>query len=548
MKSAPFAIVWGVAIPLGALQAWSGRTEIGWDGISYLDMADALWGGRWATAINGYWSPLYAALLGAALRGLAPAPYWEVPVVHLVNFGIYLAALGCFQFLVRGLGLATRSFQLLAGALYLWLALSVIKLHSTTPDLLMAGALYLAAGCLVRVSRGSAGGWWVAGLGSALALGYLAKAILFPLAFVFLAVVLFGSGNWRRGLGRAGLAALAFGVLSGPWLGALARTKGRALFSDVGALNYAWYVNEVDLWGCWQGGPERSGRPQHAAQPIWDTPRAYHFAEPYRVTYPPWYEPSYWYEGVEVYFDLRQQLRAMYRNAETLYRTLLGWHAHLAVGALVLWWTATRPRLRWSLLLPAGAGLMAHLVVYVEPRHAAVFATLLWLGVFSSLTPAEEEAGSGRVASAVGAAMLVVAVLHLAGTQIRDLRNPPAPLFQEDPAANQQWQIAQRLARLGLRSGDPVALVATHHEPPAWARLGRLRIVAAVIHPDAPGFWMAPPERQAQAVAALQRSGARVMVTDGIPAPLRPPGWQRIGATEYWVYILGGGLEAASGL
>src|SRR6266704_6885585 len=89
---------WIVALALGAAQAWTTRFTMNPDGISYLDIGDAYWRGDWHNAINAYWSPLYSWILGFFLKVLKTTAYWEYPMVHLVNFLIYAAALGCFEF------------------------------------------------------------------------------------------------------------------------------------------------------------------------------------------------------------------------------------------------------------------------------------------------------------------------------------------------------------------------------------------------------------------------------------------------------------------
>src|SRR5207302_7251773 len=89
---------WCVALTLGAADAWSTRFDANPDGISYLDIGNAYWRGDWHNAINAYWSPLYSWILGFFLKVLKPSAYWEYPVAHLVNFLIYLSALGSFEF------------------------------------------------------------------------------------------------------------------------------------------------------------------------------------------------------------------------------------------------------------------------------------------------------------------------------------------------------------------------------------------------------------------------------------------------------------------
>jgi len=86
-------IFWLMAIMLRAFQAWDNRFIMDADVISYLDIVDAYFRGDWNNAINGLWPPPYSWLLGLAMCILKPSPYWEFPVVHLVDFVIYLCAL-----------------------------------------------------------------------------------------------------------------------------------------------------------------------------------------------------------------------------------------------------------------------------------------------------------------------------------------------------------------------------------------------------------------------------------------------------------------------
>src|SRR6266576_5401755 len=90
-----------IAATLGLIQAWVGRFGMNPDGISYLDIGDGFWRGNWHMLLNGYWSPFYGFILGLAMKILKPSSYWEFPVVHLVNFLIYLLALLSFDFFLR---------------------------------------------------------------------------------------------------------------------------------------------------------------------------------------------------------------------------------------------------------------------------------------------------------------------------------------------------------------------------------------------------------------------------------------------------------------
>src|SRR5208283_4215659 len=141
------------SILLGLLQAWVGRFAITGDGISYLDMGRAYLRGDWHTAVNGYWNPLYAWLQAIGYLIFRPSPYWEYPVVQLVNFGIYVATACAFEYfliaLLRGRDDET-ALRFIAYALFLWSSLQLIGVWMVNPDMVVAGAVYAAFGILAR--------------------------------------------------------------------------------------------------------------------------------------------------------------------------------------------------------------------------------------------------------------------------------------------------------------------------------------------------------------------------------------------------------------
>ena len=237
-------LFWGAAIALGAADAWAARFTINPDGISYLDMGDAYWRGDWHMAINAYWSPLYSWILGFFLKVLKPSPYWEYPLAHLVNFLIYVAALACFEFFLRAFIRRHREPEKEAGeadevtlpewawwalgySLFIWTSLVLITLRLVTPDMCVAGFVYLATGLILQIRSRAATWRTYALLGVVLGFAYLAKAVMFPLAFVFLAVAMFSLGDLRKAAPRVALSVMVFLVIAAPFMIAISRAKGR---------------------------------------------------------------------------------------------------------------------------------------------------------------------------------------------------------------------------------------------------------------------------------------------------------------------------------
>src|SRR5271169_4584487 len=205
-----------VALVLGLIQAWANRFYMGNDGVPYLDMADAYLRGDWHTALNGYWNPLYAWLIGLDFLIFRPSPYWENPAVQLLNFGIYAATVASFEYFLRGL-LAWRrgdevAIRVIAYGLFLWSSLILIRVCAVNADMLVAACLYAALGLLLRAHNAkTAPALTSVILGMTLAAGYYSKAVMFPLSLLLLLIAWIVL-RWRRTL----IAAFVFGLLSAP--------------------------------------------------------------------------------------------------------------------------------------------------------------------------------------------------------------------------------------------------------------------------------------------------------------------------------------------
>ena len=434
-------IFWSMAVVLGALQAWADRYFMNPDGIAYLDMGDAYLRGDWNMAINAFWRPLYSWLLGLALFLLKPTPYWEFFVVKLVNLAIYLCALGCFHFFLLGLmyqhqrrdseasesgdlTLPAWAWLALGYTLLIWSSLTLITISTATPDMCVAAFVYLASGLIVRIQTGATSWAMFARLGVVLGLGWLAKAPMLPLTFVFLGVSMLSIGNLRRVLPRVLIALVVFLSIGGPFFLALSHIKARWTFGDTGKLNYAWHVNNVPLYVLWQGENREDGIPKHPTKKIFEVPAIFEFAGPVGGTYPPWYDPSYWYEGVVLHFDLREQLRVLASNVRIYLDVLQG---GLIVGFLILYLMGRRGWLcvkditeQWRLLVPSIAALGMYALVHVELRYIGPFLVLLWMGVaFAVRLPDSPE--SKRLITRVIIAMLAVMTVAI-GTAERSER------------------------------------------------------------------------------------------------------------------------------
>src|SRR5216684_5364061 len=97
-------IIWVALLILAGMQAWAARFTTTPDGMSYVDLSDAVVHGRLGQLVNAYWSPLYPACLGLLRLVLRPGPYWEYPVQHLLNLLLFAGSILGFEYFLNALG------------------------------------------------------------------------------------------------------------------------------------------------------------------------------------------------------------------------------------------------------------------------------------------------------------------------------------------------------------------------------------------------------------------------------------------------------------
>jgi len=558
------ATFWLIGIVLAALQAWADRHSMGADGMAYLDMGDAYLRGDWGMAINAYWSPFYSWLLGLAMLVLKPSPYWEFPVVHLVNFVIYLFALGCFHFFLleviryhRSVASSGNRFAtvpkwawlMLGYTLFIWSSLNLISIETATPDMCVAAFVYLAAALLLRIRRGSATWPTFVFLGLVLGFAYLAKTAMFPLAFIFLGLSMFSVGNLRKAVPRVLIALVVFLSVGGPLIAALSIAKGRMTFGDSGKLAYAFMVSGTK-YRYWQGEPPSTGTPSHPVRKIFDKPAIYEFGTPIGGTYPFRYDSTYWYEGVVPRFDLKGQVKVLVRALQTYFNILFHLGGGLVVGSLILYFMGSRRWLaikdiaqHWVLLVPAIAALAMYSLVHIQPRYIAPFVVLLWAGILAGVRlPDSHE--SRRLVACVSVAISLVTIIKIVVPSAQVLYGRGRDLMRwQDASSNVHWQVADGLSRMGIQPGDQVALIGLGSRS-YWARLARVRIVAEIPQSEdeeefqeADNLWAANDFVKSQVIKTFTRTGAKVIVAR-VPRYASTIGWQRIGNTDYYAYIL----------
>jgi hypothetical protein len=372
-------VAWVVLIAIGAFQAYAQRFTVGPDGVSYLDLSDAVAHGRWSDLLNLYWSPLLPALIGAVRGVLGTGPAIELPIVHGVLFVAFVLLCIAFEYFlapvraiarrVPGAPLGMRWGLAAAYALFGFFALTMTPLELTTPDLLVAAASFIAFGALLRLRETTIERPVLHSvlLGGSLGAGALAKSFMVPWGIVCLAVaaiVLLRHGRPRP----LGIALMAWAVFVVPWTLALSRVAGHVTFGETGRLTYAWYVNEQQPPSLGGAAPGTRFAPTDeiliGTAVMGDAPG----------TDPMWYDPARWNADLRPHFRWNDQIGTL---AEFGRFAVLNFTVVLFLAFFVI--VAPRGTRRtawfegWVVYVPAIAGLAAYAMVLVAARYIMPF-------------------------------------------------------------------------------------------------------------------------------------------------------------------------------
>jgi hypothetical protein len=526
LASVPFC--WCFCLASAAVLAWTARHAMNPDGLSYLDMASEALNGGPSRLVNGYWSPGYPALIALAFSLFHPAPAWEFPLIHLLNFLIFAFVLWAFSVFLRywlrtawdpGEPAVAAPFAYIA---FLWFTLRFIGVSVVTPDLAVAGIVFLTAGLACRISLPVPRWTHYVALGAVLACGYYLKSPMFPLGLALLAFLFVLPPPAHRSRLKLLYSLAAFLLLSAPLMTALSLRAGKPTFGESGRLNYAWYADGLG----WSGGLDVAGpntTPDHPAPKLLTAPVVLEFASPVPGTYPLWYDPSYWYAAATARLDLRGQVAALKESLDS-YKAIVfdsvAFVSGLAALCLFAFLDGRRPALprgSWWLALWPLAAFAMYALVHVEGRFVGSFLILFLLPLYRALIRGVER----RIALAVSATVLGTVMLpflvHLAVDSAgiaRDLARPRPPEYRI--AAN-------ALTKLGLHAGDRLAAVGFAYNC-YYARCARLRVVAQI--PDSTQFWRLPAPEAKIVAERLASIGVKAIVAWNRPPDMPPAGWK----------------------
>jgi len=371
---------------------------------------------------------------------------------------------------------------------------------------------------------------------------------MFPVAVACLAAV---AVRGRRQPRYVLAAIMMFLAVSVPYFVALSISRGRLTFGESGSYNYMVHVDNIPAvhWQGEDGNTVGDSKPLHPSRQLVSQPATFEFRS-LGGTYPPWTDPSYWYEGVRPYVNLHSTLRIGLHHLKDEALALFDLHGSIVASLFVMLYVSGRRWLvlkditrYWFVMFPSLAALGMYAMIHIEPRYLGPFYVTLLMTLFLGVRLPASDSSRG-LCSAI--AILILAMyfvpisspsLHVRGF-VRDVLGRS----QGDP--DSPAEVVKGMYRLGLRPGDDIAsLQWSLFGMSTWARLARVKIVAEVYYwPERPAtfrndFWRADSASQEQVMRALEATGVSFIVSELPPTDVsESSNWQRVGNSHYYVY------------
>lgn len=386
--------------------------------------------------------------------------------------------------------------------LLLFVSLIMVPVYLDTPDLYVSALVYLAGGLLLRIRSGRAGLRTYILFGIVLGIAYLAKTVMFLVAFAFLV-----AAGLRRG---TAIAFVSFVAICLPWIVILSHSTKHVTYGDAGTLNYEWYV-------------DHAGEPLHPPRVLFKSPEIHEFAYPIRTTYPPWFDGYYWNQGLRPRFRVSTQMAALWRTAMEYFHILGGQKEFIAAWIVLFFAGSRRFDPHWPVLFPVLAVIGLYAVVgHVESRLIGPFVVLFWLTLFAGL-----HVRAPRLLLCVTLAVATITLFKVARAAVLTPLHP----------THVQWETAEALQRMGFSPGTRVAYFGHTSVADYWARLAGFQIAADIQKEAMPEYWSAPPDVKEEIFSRLSSSGIRAVLASDVP-PNSSKGWLAIPNTPYSIYIL----------
>jgi 4-amino-4-deoxy-L-arabinose transferase-like glycosyltransferase len=539
------------------------------DAVAFMDIADAMRAHNSSMVINGYWNPMYAVTLALGQSIAHPSRWNELQTYWWVNFWIFVACIFATIYFVRGLILvrnhlsATEEAQpalspdallLVSLALLFFSFQRELILGAVRADSLLLFFFLIAAAFLLRLQATGRFVYYPL-LGCMLGLAYLTKSFaFFPSCLLFMGIFFYGlirkTPARKQILTGAIVAGILFAAVAGPYIAAISKQRGRFTIGESSRLNYAFFIDGTERWNEWHSGKLglATANFKHHEQLIADPPPVYSFDLHPLGTYPLWFDPSYWTDGLQPHFALKNHILRLLRCLVLLVRFLFG-HLEPIVFLAVLLLSGgffARSRRSWLPFLPASLWGLVMLGIYlpiaIEDRYLTP-AYLLFILPVLAMVRRRNTGHTTEIASGLAVLLAFLAVANAVSDLGLRRRTLSTTGYPRGAYSKEIYPAAQGLNDLGILPGQTVACFGdgTCHTDIYWARLAGTPIRAEIEAPegsDVNRFWQANAAHQEEVLAALRAHRIAAIVAYFEPSGYVPQGWHQLGTSDLYAYLL----------
>ena len=540
--------------------------QIDGDAIAFMDIADAILQKKFHLIANGYWNPGYAVALALGDSLFHPSRINELQIFYYVNLFIFIFATAASYYFVSGvvklrdkcLSPADRSTALSLPILHL-ASFSLLfcsfqrelSLGKIRADSLLLVIILIVVGFLTRLQATGRLGYYPL-IGAGLGCAYLTKSYAFLPATLLLVGLLidgFGrkDGSRTRAVVGAVLAGGVFLLFSGPYITAISIQRGRLTIGESARLNYAFFIDQMDRWHEWhrQALGHALGNFKNAEDAIVDVPAVYSYARHLLGTYPLWFDPANWTDGMQPQYWLSGHLQRLVRCSELLVRFLVD-HPEALIYAATLFVTGHRfcnmgevKKPFFAVTALGVAMLSIYFPVDIQDRYISVVFLLIVIPILSLIRPARVTPDLGAAAATI---LLAGLTMTNAARDVAQSRRVESGAGHAGGAYNGSiYTAAQSLAELGISPGSKLACMGDSacYVDQYWARLASSQIAAEIEVPnnEDPALFWQKLANKTNVLNALQDQNIKALVAIFPNGIASTEGWQRLGTGHFYVYL-----------
>ena len=547
---------------------WNNSFELYPDGICYLDVADLFIKNGWSGLVHPYWSPLYPLCLAILKIIFHPSAFWLIPATQILNFLLFILLLFSFDLFLSKVITVTRHINtdngstmllpdwaliIIGYSLFVWSFVALCELWKQVPDTIVAICFYLASYFLLKIRFEKYNYRNFIAFGFILGAGFLAKPIMLLLEVVYIITLLFYfKNNLKSIITGIVILTLTSGVCIIPYVISLSFKQGYFTVGDSGKLNYIWYVNGIKQFTHWQGECPTStidknncskiGKPIHPTRKIYAFPTVYEF-DGEGGTYPPWFNPVYWYAGAKPYVNLKGHLLALKTwNAEDKKTFFVGLSGGLFVllAYLILLYVSgnvvayfKRLSIILDLFIPSCVIFLLAFFVNFNTRYVGHFVVLFWLPLIIPITIVSSREMIRLLKILI--LLVIITPTYSGFAVVKNYSNQ-----NKNKKGHVHWVVATYLDNMGVKEGDKVVYFGNPWWA-AWAKLASVKIVAEIYSQKevAGPFWNQKKEIMEKIIQTISnKTEAKVIVAQKAPSIAKNLGWKNIPNTPYYVYDL----------